>query len=35
LYIVFETMPNLPENVALIALESYARKRMDPKQLWG
>jgi hypothetical protein len=35
LHIVFETAPNLSENIALIALESYACKHMDPKQLWG
>jgi hypothetical protein len=28
-------LSNLSENVALITLESYACKRMDPKQLWG
>jgi hypothetical protein len=35
LHIVFETMLNLSENIALIALESYACKRMDLKQLRG
>jgi hypothetical protein len=35
LHIVFETTPNLSENIALIALKSYACKRVDPKQLWG
>jgi hypothetical protein len=35
LHIVFETAPNLSENIALIALESYACKHVDPKQLWG
>jgi hypothetical protein len=35
LHIVFETAPNLSENVALIALKSYTCKRIDPKQLWG
>jgi hypothetical protein len=34
LYIILETAPHLLENIALIALESYACKRMDPKQLW-
>jgi hypothetical protein len=35
LHIVFETALNLLENIALITLESYACKRMDPKWLWG
>jgi hypothetical protein len=35
LHIVFETTLNLSENVVLIALDSYAWKRMDLKQLWG
>jgi hypothetical protein len=35
LHIVFETALNLSENVALVALESYACKHMDPKQIWG
>jgi hypothetical protein len=35
LHIVFETVPNLSENIALIALESYACKHVDLKQLWG
>jgi hypothetical protein len=35
LHVVFETVPNLSENIALIALEFYACKRVDPKQLWG
>jgi hypothetical protein len=35
LHIVLETVPNLSENVALITLESYTCKHMDPKQLWG
>jgi hypothetical protein len=35
LHVVFETALNLSENVVLIALESYACKCMDLKQLWG
>jgi hypothetical protein len=35
LHIVFETAPNLLENIALIALKSYACKHVDLKQLWG
>jgi hypothetical protein len=35
LHVVFETALNLSENIALITLESYTCKHMDPKQLWG
>jgi hypothetical protein len=35
LHIIFETVLNLSENIALIALKSYACKCVDPKQLWG
>jgi hypothetical protein len=35
LVIDFETAPDLSENIALIALESYTCERMDAKQLWG
>jgi hypothetical protein len=35
LHIVLETVPKLLENVSLIALESYACKHVDPKQLRG
>jgi hypothetical protein len=35
LVVDFETVPDLSENIALVALKSYACERIDAKQLWG
>jgi hypothetical protein len=35
LHVVFETVLNLSEKIALIALEFYTGKHVDPKQLWS